>query len=559
MKIQQAAISLSLGCLALGTTIPHDILPEVHQRSSGTTSTISWEPCDLDLSYVGHKDDFECVTIQVPLDYTNCSNHETVQLDLIKYKAMKKPHKGSILYNPGGPGVSGMNTVAARGNELVERSGGHYDIIGFDPRGTGRTLKFDCGGKLRDDEAESLSRREVTESLPLVEDWETFKKTAWEKAGHLDKTCYQEHADIGRFIGTAFVARDMLAILDALDGPDAELNYWGTSYGTVLGQVFVSMFPDRVGRVLLDANLLADSYLTKLALGCSRDTEGSLLRIFEVCVEAGPKVCLLADYAGNNTDAADLMDGLRKSLDDLLGETIDFGTRQRMSGNELTVDIKASLMSHLGHLGKFPNVITLVQATLDSDWDQVINITTTTPGLVDERWAHELDVAPHLGIFCSDSSYRAEDADDMYSMYQAHLADNMFGDAVAMQRLQCARWNFTAAEPVNTELLRNVETKNPVLVVNGIYDPVTPLQHAFEVSSRLRGSRVLVHEGLGHGLATNPSNCTIDAVKSYFTNGTLPKIGTICEPGPNPFEQIAAQQKAAEDAEEKENNKRAKF
>jgi hypothetical protein len=244
----------------------------------------------------------------------------------------------------------------------------------------------------------------------------------------------------------------MLSITNALDGPDAELNYWGTSYGTVLGQVFVSMFPGRVGRVLLDANLLADNYLTKLALGCSRDTEGSLLRIFEVCVEAGYKICPLAGYAGNNTSATDLMDDLRKSLNGLLGETIDFGTGQRISGNELTVDIKASLMPHLGHLETFLNVTQLVQATLDSDWDQVINITTTTPGLVDERWAHELDVARHLGIFCSDSSYRAEDADDMCSMYQAHLTDNIFGDAVAMQRLQCARWNFTAAEPVNTDL-----------------------------------------------------------------------------------------------------------
>lgn len=510
----------------------------------------------MDLNYVGDKDDFECATLQVPLDYTNCSNHETVQLDLIKYKAMKKPHKGSILYNPGGPGASGVSTVGLRGHELVEVTGGHYDIIGFDPRGTGRTLKFDCGGKLRGDDEESLARREASEPLPLVDAWETFKKTSWEKAGHVSKTCYKEHVDIGRFVGTAFVARDMLAILDALDGPEAELNYWGTSYGTVLGQVFVSMFPDRVGRVLLDANLLADNYLTKLALGCSRDTEDSLLRIFEVCVEAGPKICPLAGYAGNNTNATDLMDGLRKSLNDLLGETVDFGTRQRMPGNELIVDIKGSLMYYIGHLTDFPNVVTLVQATLDSDWDQVINITTATPGLVDERWAHELDVAPHLGIFCSDSSYRAKDADDMYSMYQAHLVDNPFGDAVAMQRLQCARWNFTAAEPVNADLLRNVETKNPVLVVNGIYDPVTPLQHAFEVSSRLRGSRVLVHEGLGHGLTTNPSNCTLAAVKSYFTNGTLPKIGKTCKPGMNPFKQIAAELEAAKAAEEKENNKK---
>lgn len=120
MKIQRTIVGLSFGSLTLASAIPHDILPEVQQRSSDTASIISWKPCDLELNYVGDQDAFECATLQVPLDYTNCSNRETIQLDLIKYKASKEPSKGSILYNPGGPGVSGVSAVAGNGNVLLE-------------------------------------------------------------------------------------------------------------------------------------------------------------------------------------------------------------------------------------------------------------------------------------------------------------------------------------------------------------------------------------------------------------------------------------------------------
>ena len=74
----------------------------------------------MNLEYVGNQTDFDCTTLKVPLDYTDCSNRETVQLDLIKYKATKEPYQGSILFNPGGPGVSGLTAVASRGKELIK-------------------------------------------------------------------------------------------------------------------------------------------------------------------------------------------------------------------------------------------------------------------------------------------------------------------------------------------------------------------------------------------------------------------------------------------------------
>lgn len=385
--------------------------------------------------------------------------------------------------------------------------------------------------------------------MPVVEAWETVKNLLWEHAGSQFEVCNKEHADTGRFIGTAAVARDMLTIVDAL-GQGPELNYWGVSYGTVLGQVFVSMFPNRVGRILLDGNLLADNFLTKNTMGFSRDTESGLFNMLNACVEAGPDLCSLADYAGNGTSAADLMEGLVQRLDGIQGEVVDIGD-ETINGTELTVSMKSTFFSSLKALRSLVGAVELVKAALDGDWEKVNNISSGTASLSYASWQSQSDTASaHLGIWCSDSSWRAQDVDDMYSMYQAHLSENSFGDAVANERFACARWGFAAAEPVNTDRLRNIETSNPVLLINSPYDPVTPLNHAFEASSRMRGSRVLVHEAVGHGLIRHQSNCTIKAVQNYFINGTMPEVGTTCKPNLNAFEAAALDLKAAEAAKE---------
>jgi hypothetical protein len=112
------------------------------------------------------------------------------------------------------------------------------------------------------------------------------------------------------------------------------------------------------------------------------------------------------------------------------------------------------------------------------------------------KWNPEPKKA-HLGIACSDSSLRVEDVDDFFSVYQAQYAESSFGDVAIRSRVECTRWKFSAAEQIDLNKLRNVNTSHPILVVNGRYDPTTSLRSAWEVSTKFRGSRVVVHEGAG--------------------------------------------------------------
>lgn len=124
-------------------------------------------------------------------------------------------------------------------------------------------------------------------------DWKRIKCDAWRNAGELADACYKDHADTGRFYGTPFVARDIVKIADAL-GEGNQINYWGSSYGTVLGQVLAAMFPNRIGRMLLDSNLLADEYFTGTWKSGTKDAEKAILHFFDECIAAGPQSCSLA-------------------------------------------------------------------------------------------------------------------------------------------------------------------------------------------------------------------------------------------------------------------------
>jgi hypothetical protein len=99
-------------------------------------------------------------------------------------------------------------------------------------------------------------------------------------------------------------------------------------------------------------------------------------------------------------------------------------------------------------------------------------------------------------IACSDSKFRAEKPEDMYSLLQTQSAQGSFADSISGKFWPCAQWPFTAAETYDGGF-NQINTKNPILLVNGKWDPVTPLSGAWDVSSRFNGSRLLVHEGAG--------------------------------------------------------------
>lgn len=181
---------------------------------------------------------------------------------LIKYPATSKPYKGMVLSNPGGPGVSGITYALAEAAKNSQWVGTNYDFVSWDPRGVGySTPSATC-------QAPQLGARQLLKKLKGPEpplDFDAQIEDAF-RISDLCKTAIGGDDQAGPHMTTATVARDMISILDAFaktkEGSSVKnpqlLNYWGISYGTFLGQTFASMFPERVGRVLVDGVVRAD-------------------------------------------------------------------------------------------------------------------------------------------------------------------------------------------------------------------------------------------------------------------------------------------------------------
>lgn len=184
------------------------------------------------------------------------------------------------LTNPGGPGDSGVAEVFGLGQTLSAVVGSNYDFVGFDPRGVGYSIPSGiCVGS----GASPLKRRSIIPGIDFAKEPHgpelpaLFFQVAYENAtvdGELCQTEIGGPNDVGPHMTTSVNVKDMISILDAFAAsPEAvgvqepsNLNYWGFSYGTFLGQTFASMFPDRVGLMVIDGVADPEDFVSGLSL-----------------------------------------------------------------------------------------------------------------------------------------------------------------------------------------------------------------------------------------------------------------------------------------------------
>jgi pimeloyl-ACP methyl ester carboxylesterase len=196
------ALSMPLASV-FGASIPHE------SRTTG----LQWGPCDIETEGLP----VECAKLTVPLDYTDTASNKTLDLDVIKYPAQNGPSQGSILLNFGGPGQDGLNSMIGYAPIQSAITGGQFDLVSWDPRGTGNTLRFACF------ESEELG---MLYGMGLPDASDVAPGRLWAEASILAQSCGVTQKENGEFVGMAFAARDMMQIVDAL-GEDGLLRYWG--------------------------------------------------------------------------------------------------------------------------------------------------------------------------------------------------------------------------------------------------------------------------------------------------------------------------------------------
>lgn len=507
-------------------------------------STIAWRSCPevkelIDASNgVPSEVPFDCGSLDVPMDYSD-PDGKKLTLDLFRVNATKEPALGTVLWNSGGPGGTAGENLPVAAPELLSSLGGQFHVVSWDPRGSGKTLPFNCNTtQLQPSGVTKRAEAHIANTNSTA----YFLNEGWTSAVAYADACYEQMKDTGDLIGTPYTARDMLEITNAL-GEGGKLRYWGLSYGSILGDYFAAMFPDKIERMTLDGNVNPWDYQSGTYGNYPADADKTFNAFLEECIKHSEN-CTLASSL-NATKPAHIIDAINTQLAPVAA------VADQSTTNYFTLAaIKGFVYTKLYWPATWPTMAETLAALLAGEVPEGLvpdPSTNSTAPKYNALSPNGID-----GIRCSDALWSGTtDPLEILDVveWQATNSEN-FGDTGYHQTWACAAWKMPAKERYKGTF-SDIKTSFPILYVNGNFDPATPAVSAKNASAGFDGSKVLLHNGYGHGLTADPSDCVKKHVRDYFVDGTLPdENAEVCEPNEGPWEMYAKQVAAAGGSEE---------
>ncbi|KAH9859128.1 alpha/beta-hydrolase [Lenzites betulinus] len=485
--------------------------------------SIKWTNC-----YAGHR----CARLLLPLDYETPDGPTTAIALRMVPATDRANYRGPILINPGGPGESGTKMVGRFGLRISRVVGGEFDVLGFDPRGIGASMPsascFDT------DSQRALWRlQEDARLLNASDDSTVYLELA--RQSLMGQRCEQKiggERGIGRFMGTPDVARDMLEISQLLG--QEKLQYWGFSYGSVLGQYFSAIYPDKIGRVIIDGVYDAHNYRAALWSTNLADMDAIIGSFFHFCHQAGPEKCSVYDSSPEKIRARyyALLESVETAPVPIAGASPPLVVTRKILQNQM---FEATYEPST----RFPIVADTMRALERGNEAALVwlapKIVDPTECKCDLPAPTSADNEAFNAIACGDADGRPFDA-AAYAAYYAALARDspLAAPFWSHHYLMCSQWRVRPNARY-TGPLEAANTSHPLLVVSPRWDPVCPLSDAVRVQARYGGAGLLVQNSYGHCSISAPSLCTARHIRAYMVNGTLPSPGTVCEVEELPF------------------------
>ncbi|MEW2299155.1 alpha/beta hydrolase [Streptomyces sp. NPDC006655] len=479
---------------ALPRATPPALAPYYDQK-------LSWRDCGVP--------GFQCATMKAPLDYARPGAGD-VRLAVARKKATGRAEPlGSLLVNPGGPGGSAVDYLqqyAGIGYPAEVRA--RYDMVAVDPRGVARSEPVRClNGRQMDAFTETdMTPDDQKETDQLVGAYNKFAEA-----------CGTHAAQLLRHVSTVDSARDMDILRGVLG--DRKLNYVGASYGTFLGATYAGLFPDRVGRMVLDGAMDPSLTARRLNLEQTAGFETAFQSFAKDCAKRTD--CPLGAKGSTPEQIADTMKTFFRKLDAHPVPTGDADGR-KLTESLATTGVIAAMYDQ-------------------AEWEQLRDALHAA--------MKENDGAGLLAL--SDSYYERDSDGDYSNLMSANAAVNcldlppafttpeqvekalpefekaspVFGPNLAWASLNCAYWPVKA-----TGQPHRIEAKGaaPIVVVGTTRDPATPYPWAQSLARQLASAHLLTYVGDGHTAFGRGSACIDSAIDTYLLKGTPPAKGKRC-------------------------------
>jgi pimeloyl-ACP methyl ester carboxylesterase len=513
----------------LGAILLSGIVATVPASPAGpapTSAATTWSACFEEFG------PFECTIVRVPLDYDRPGGAK-ISLPIVRLPAADPARRqGSLFVNPGGPGGSGVDFVVSLAPFLLTQDvRDQFDIVGFDPRGILRSDQLRCF-----DNPAEWEPYFTPFTFPITRA-ETRQWIAADR--YLDRACSRDGGRILDHMSTANVARDLDRLRVAVG--DRKLSFIGYSYGTMIGQTYANMFPNRFRAIVVDGVLDPIAWTTgapgqrhlpfSTRLRSDQGAMASLRQFFRLC-DAGRDACPLSGEADDRfaAIARALQANPLRIEDPETGEVFEYNHSQ------LIADVLRALYSSFSWpaFAEFLAVLETVvvppatareQAAVSGALGAFRKVAGLTEDEFPEAPAYQNLVEGFPGVACSDSSNP-----DSYGAWSragaaADRAFGYFGRLWTWASSICAEWPGHDADRYPGPWTRR--TDRPVLVVGTRYDPATRYQGAQIAHRLLPNSVLLTVDGWAH-TSLFLSACADRAITDYLVLGRTPRAGAPC-------------------------------
>ncbi|MFE7775136.1 alpha/beta hydrolase [Streptomyces sp. NPDC057445] len=470
---------------ALVPTVP------VHATTTPATS-LHFGACPESMPVPAAPDRVECGWLSVPLDRER-PDGERISIAVSRVRASGPPEerRGILLVNPGGPGGPGLAYAVTKRAKLPERVRRSYDVIGFDPRGTGQSAPADCGpmGGLFD-----------SPGAEPVPSGHTEEKAYLDSLRRMADDCAAGVGDALEHLSTTQTARDMDAIRSALG--ERRIGFLGVSYGSYLGAAYAALFPQRVGRMALDS-VVGPGKWHDFDLRQSR----ALLRQREVFFAWAARY---EERFGLGGSAGRVRDACRRARQGLAARPVNgFGP----------AEFDRAVYRALGRTERWEDLAAGIHAYLhDGD------IRLLRPAAPFDGTASRTYEAANRVVKCADG--RGPTPGRVTAGLRRLRGLDPQPIVTGIEASTCAYWHHIPAR--GTRL--GSPAAPPVLLIASEHDPVTPVEGARRLRQRLPGSRlVTLHDDYSHGVFASRGNACVDsAAAAYLVDGTVPATDVHC-------------------------------
>ncbi|MFE6836992.1 alpha/beta hydrolase [Streptomyces sp. NPDC057705] len=491
---KRAAVLLSIATVAAALASPVTAAPAA--PAAEQAAALRWTGCATP-----RYPTLQCASLKVPLDHARPAGRQ-ISLALTRVPHTAATSQGPLLVNPGGPGGSGRSLAGFIASALPKDVAAQYDVIGFDPRGVGKSEPaLDCGaGHFAPVRPDSVPRDAATEQANL------------ERVRAFAESCGTKHADVLPHVGTVSAAQDIDLLRAALGAQ--RISYFGYSYGTYLGAVYAKLHPGRVHRLVLDSVVDPGGvwYEDNLAQDRAFDARH---KAFLAWVAAHD-----ATY-GLGTDAA-AVEERWYAMREAVGQA-------PAGGKVGAAELEDTFMPGGYYNGYWPNLAEAFAAYAVKQDPKPLVAAYERFGAVEPSAGNGYSV--YTAVQCRDSAWPRDWNQWRTDMWRTHAEAPFMTWNNAWYNAPCAFWP--------TEALQAPDVTNadlpPALLLQATEDAATPFGGALSMRDKLKGSALVVEEGGGnHGIALSGNKCLDEKVSAYLRTGQAADATCPAQAAPKP-------------------------